>query len=83
MLKLNLKFHDSTKKNYVFKKDDASHHIIEFKFLSESHNLSGLIGSISHGDLYSLDDHDSLFNLRKGKNASPLDTEWFSWPQPP
>ena len=44
--------------------------------------LSGLIGSISHDDLNSLNDLDSHFDLRKGKNASALDTEWFSWPQP-
>ena len=78
MPKLNLKFHDSTKKNYVFKtskQDDFSHWIIEFKFLSEFEDLSGLIGSLSHDDLNSLDDLD--------KNASALDTEWFSWPQPP
>ena len=56
---------------------------LEFKFLSESDDLSGLIGSISHDDLNSLDDFASLFDLRKAKNASALDTEWFSWPQPP
>ena len=57
--------------------------IIEFKFLSESDDLSSLIGSLSHDDLNSLDDLDSLFDLRKAKNTSALDTEWFSWPQPP
>ena len=57
--------------------------IIEFKFLSESDDLSGLIGSLSHDDLNSLDDLDSLFDLRKAKNTSALDTEWFSWPQSP
>ena len=81
--KLNLEFHDSTQKINVFKtpkKDDSSHCIIKFKLLSESDDLSGLIDYISHGDLNSLDDLDSLFDL---KNASALDTEWFSWPQPP
>ena len=34
-------------------------------------NLSSLIGSINHDDLNSLDDLDSLFDL---KNASVLDT---------
>ena len=29
------------------------------------------------------DDLNSLFDLKKAKNASALDTEWFSWPQPP
>ena len=53
--------------------------IIEFKFLSESDDLSGLIGSLSHDDLNSLDDLDSLFDLRKAKNASALDTECFYW----
>ena len=63
--------------------------MIEFKFLRESDNFSGLIGSISHDDLYSfddlnnLDDLDSLFDLKKAKNTSALDTEWFSWPQLP
>ena len=59
MPKLNLEFHDSAQKIYVFKTskyDDSSHYIIEFKFLSESDNLSGLLGSISHDDLHSLDD---------------------------
>ena len=65
------------------KKDDSSHYIIEFKFLSEFDDLSGLIGSISHDDLNSLDDLDSLFDLKITKNASALYTEWFSWPQPP
>ena len=55
-------------------------YIIEVKFLSDSDDLSGLLGSISHDDLNSLDGLDSLFDL---KNASTLDTEWFSWPQPP
>ena len=71
---------------YVFKtskKDDSSHQITKFKFLSESDNLSGLIGSISHDDLNSLNDLGSLFDLRKAKNANALDTEWFSWPQSP
>ena len=45
-----------------------------FKFLSESDNLSGLIGSISHDNLNSLNDLDSLFDLRKAKNARALDT---------
>ena len=57
--------------------------IIEFKFLSESDDLSGLIGSLIHDDLNSLDDLDSLFDLRKAKNTSALDTELYSWPQPP
>ena len=57
--------------------------IIEFKFLSESDDLSGLIGSISHDDLNSLDDLGSLFDLKITKNASILYTGWFSWPQPP
>ena len=43
-------------------------------FLSESDNLSGLIGSISHNDLNSLDDLDSLFDLKVTKNASALYT---------
>ena len=34
-----------------------------------------------HDDLNSLDDLDSLFDLRKANNA--LDTELSSWPQPP
>jgi hypothetical protein len=34
----------------------------------------------SHDDLNSFDDLNSLFDL---KNASALDTEWFSWPQLP
>ena len=38
------------------KKDDSSHLIIKFKFLSESDNLSGLIGSISHDDVNSIGD---------------------------
>ena len=70
MAKLNLKFHDSTQNFYVFKtskKDDSSHWIIEFKFLSESDNLSGLIGSIRQDDLNSLDDLDSLFDLKNAK----------------
>ena len=71
MPKLNLEFHDS------------SRCIIEFKFLSESDDLSGLIGSISHDDLNSLDDLDSLFDLKITKNVSTLDTGWFLWPQPP
>ena len=65
------------------KLDDSSHSITKFKFLNETDNLSGLIGSISHDGLNSLDDFDSLFDLRKAKNASSLDTEWFSWPQSP
>ena len=84
--KLNLEFHDSTQKINVFKTskwDDSSHYIIKFKLLSESDDLSGLIGSISHDDLNSLDDLDSLFDLKITKNASALYTEWFSWPQPP
>ena len=56
---------------------------MKFKFLSESDDLSGLKGSFNHDDLNSLDDLDRLFDLRKAKNASALDTEWFSWPQPP
>ena len=86
MPKLNLKFPDPTKKNYVFKtlkQDDSSHYIVELKFLSESDDLSGLIGSISHDDLNSLDDLDSLFDLKKAKYANALDTEWFFWPQSP
>ena len=70
-------------KIYVFKtskQDDSSHYIIEFKFRSESDNLSGLFGFISPHDLNSIDDLDSLFDI---KNARALDTEWFSWPQPP
>ena len=57
--------------------------IIKFKLLSESDDLSGLISSISHDDLNSLDDFNSLFDLKITKNASTLQTEWFSWPQPP
>ena len=57
--------------------------MIEFQILSESDDLSGLIGSISHDDLNSLDDLGSLFDLKITKNASALYTEWFSWPQPP
>ena len=86
MPKLNLKFQDSTKKKHVCKTsklDDSSHSITKFKFQNETDNLSGLIGSISHDGLNSLDDLDSLFDLRKAKNASSLDTEWFSWPQSP
>ena len=41
--------------------------MIEFKFLSESDDLSGLIGFISHDDLNSLNDLDSLFDLKKPK----------------
>ena len=73
----NLEFHNSTQKIYVFKTskyDDSSHYIIEFKFLSESDDLSGLIGSISHDDLNSLNDPDSLFDLKITKNASALYT---------
>ena len=84
--KLNLEFHDSKQKINVFKTskwDDFSHYIIKFKLLSESDDLSGLIGSISHDDLNSLDDLDSLFDLKITKNASVLYIEWFSWPQPP
>ena len=84
--KLNLEFNDSTQKINVFKtskKDDSSHCIIKFKLLSESDDLSGLIGSISHVDLNSLDDLDSLCDLKIIKNARALYTEWFSWPQPP
>ena len=83
MPKLNLEFHDSAQKIYVFKTskyDDSSHYIIEFKFLSEPEDLSGLISSINHDDLNNLVDLDSLFDL---KNARPLYTEWFSLPQPP
>ena len=57
--------------------------IIEFKYLSESDDLSGLIGSLNNDDLNSLDDLNNLFDLRKTKNASVLRTEWFSWPQQP
>ena len=77
---MNLEFHDSTQKIYDFKtskQDDSSHYITKFKFLSESDDLSGLIGSISHDDL------NSLFDLKITKNASTLYTEWLSWPQPP
>ena len=84
--KLNLEFHDSKQKINVFKtskSDDFSHYIIKFKLLSESDDLSGLIGSISHDDLNSLDDLDSLFDLKITKNASALYTEWSSWPQSP
>ena len=52
-------------------------------FLSESDELSGLISSISHDGINSLDDLNSLFDLKNIKNASALDIEWFSWPQPP
>ena len=52
-------------------------------FLSESDNLSGLIDSMSHDDLNSLDDLDSFFDLKKAKNVSALNTECFTWPQPP
>ena len=51
--------------------------------VSEFDDLSGLIRSISHDDLNSLDDLKSLFELTNAKNATALDTEWFSWPQPP
>ena len=44
----------------------------QIQFLSESDNLSG---PISHDDLNSLDDLDGLFDLRKAKNTSSLDTE--------
>ena len=50
---------------------------------SQVDDFSGLIGSISHDDLYSLDYLNSLLELKNTKNASDLDTEWFSWPQPP
>ena len=50
--------------------------LTEFKFLSESDNLSGLIDSISYDDLNSLDDLDGLFDLKNPKNTSVLDTEW-------
>ena len=46
----------------------------KYSRVSEFDNLSGLIGSISHDDLNSLDDLDSLFDLRKAKNTSALDT---------
>ena len=62
---------------------DSSHYIIKFKLQSESDDLSDLIGFISHDDFNSLDDLDSLFDLKITKNASALYTEWFSWPQPP
>ena len=57
--------------------------MIKFKFLSESDDLNGLIGSINHDNLNSLDDLNSLFDLKITKNASALYNEWFSWPQPP
>ena len=41
-------------------------------FLSESDNLSGLIDSMSHDDLNSLDDLDSFFDLKKAKSANNL-----------
>ena len=44
-----------------------SHYIIKFKLLNESDDLSSLIGSISHDDL------ESLFDLKKAKNASALE----------
>ena len=68
--KLNLEFHDSKQKINVFKtskSDDFSHYIIKFKLLSESDDLSGLIGSISHDDLNSLNDLHSLFDLKLPK----------------
>ena len=36
-------------------------------FLSESDDLSGLFGSISHDDLNSLNDLDSFFDLKNAK----------------
>ena len=53
--------------------------MIEFKILSKSNNLSGLICSINHDDLNSLNDLGKLFDL---KNASTFNTECFSWPEP-
>jgi hypothetical protein len=73
-----LEFNDFTQKINDFKtskKDDSSHCIIKFKLLSESDDLSGLIGSISHDDLNSLDDLDSLCDLKITKNARALYTE--------
>jgi hypothetical protein len=40
--------------------------------VSESDDLSGLIGSISHNDLNSLYDLDSLFDLKIAKNDSAV-----------
>ena len=40
---------------------------IKFKLLSEYDDLSGLIGPLSHDDLNSLDDLDSLFDLKNTK----------------
>ena len=84
--KSNFKFHDSTQKNLCFR-------IIKLRLFYPPHyisnsssqvdDFSGLIGSISHDDLYSLDYLNSLLELKNTKNASDLDTEWFSWPQPP
>ena len=37
--------------------------VIKFKILREFDNLNGLIGSINHDDLHSLDDLNSLFEL--------------------
>ena len=84
--KSNFKFHDSTQKNLCFQ-------IIKLRLFYPPHyisnsssqvdDFSGLIGSISHDDLYSLDYLNSLLELKNTKNASDLDTEWFSWPQPP
>jgi hypothetical protein len=41
--------------------------MIEFKILSESDDISGHIGSISHDDFNSLNDLDSLFDLKNAK----------------
>ena len=75
---MKLEFFASTKKVNVFKistKYDSSHYIIKFKLINESDDLSGLIGSISNDDLNSLDDLDSLFDLKIIKNASALYTK--------
>jgi hypothetical protein len=40
--------------------------------VSESDNLSGLIGSISHNDLNSFYDLDSLIDLKIAKNDSAV-----------
>ena len=53
--------------------------MIEFKILSKSNNLSGLICSINHDDLNSLNDLGKLVDL---KNASTFINEWLSRPEP-
>ena len=60
-------------KNICFKtskEDDSSDYIIEFKFISEFEDVSGLFGSNSHDDPNSLNDLDSLFDLTNAKTEA-------------